>query len=122
MRAAVLRAYRADLALEQVADSIDFDERSKGQIRMALMEACINIKEAAASESGKIFFVFKVASDRLLVQMHTEAPGIAQSDPVKAWGMKMLQTLMDEVHLNHTHQGFELLMTKYLRHAKKEAV
>ena len=35
-------------AFEQIAEGLDFTEKAKGQVRMALMEACINIKEALA--------------------------------------------------------------------------
>lgn len=108
-------------ALEQAVEDTSFDEKSKGQIRMALMEACINIKESVVSQTGKIHMLFKTGTDRLIIEMHVEGRSV-ESDPVKAWGMKMLQSLMDEVRLTHTPQGLGLVMTKYLRNLKKEAV
>lgn len=112
-------------ALEQIADSSAFNEKSKGQVRMALMEACINIKEAVASEAGRIHLSFKTASHRLVVHLRAEGRIGAETDPVQAWGMKMLRTLMDDVRLRRTAQGFELVMTKHLpaaANAKSEAV
>jgi len=112
-------------AFEQIAEGIDFSEKAKGQVRMALMEACINIKEALASASGKIHLGFKVADDHLLVRLRPEGIGGAETDLVKAWGMKMLRTLMDEVKLHRTAQGFELVLVKRTvaaANAKGEAV
>ena len=40
------------IAFEQIAEGIDFTEKAKGQVRMALMEACLNIKEAVASDAA----------------------------------------------------------------------
>ena len=112
-------------AFEQIAEGIDFTEKAKGQVRMALMEACINIKEALASDTGKIHLGFKIAADRMLVRLRPEGIGGTETDLVKAWGMKMLRTLMDEVKLHRTAQGFELVMVKRstaAANAKGEAV
>lgn len=112
-------------AFEQIAEGTDFTEKAKGQVRMALMEACINIKEALASDNGKIHLGFKVTEDGLLVRLRPEGISGTETDLVKAWGMKMLKTLMDEVKLHRTAQGFELIMVKRFvgaANAKGEAV
>jgi len=99
-------------AFEQIAEGIDFSEKAKGQVRMALMEACINIKEAFASDTGRIHLGFKTAENHLSVRLLPEGVAGAETDLVKAWGMKMLRKLMDEVKLHRTAQGFELVMVK----------
>ncbi len=112
-------------AFEQIAEGLDFTEKAKGQIRMALMEACINIKEALAKDKGKIHLGFKIADDRLSIHLRPEGFDGGEIDLVKAWGMKMLRTLMDEVKLHRTTQGFELIMVKRsvaAASAKSEAV
>ena len=112
-------------AFEQIADGSDFNEKAKGQVRMALMEACINVKEALASDTGKIYLGFKIANNLLVVHLRPEGIGGTETDLVKAWGMKMLRTLMDEVKLHRTVQGFELVMVKRsvaAANAKSEAV
>ena len=112
-------------AFEQIAEGIDFTEKAKGQVRMALMEACINLKEALASDTGKIHVGFKIADDLLLVRLRPEGISGTETDLVKAWGMKMLRTLMDEVKLQRTAKGFELVMIKRsvaAANAKGEAV
>jgi hypothetical protein len=110
---------------EQIAEGIDFNEKAKGQVRMALMEACINVKEAFAGDTGKIHLGFRVAEDLVSVRLRPEGGIGAETDLVKAWGMKMLRTLMDEVKLHRTAQGFELVMVKRstaAANAKGEAV
>jgi anti-sigma regulatory factor (Ser/Thr protein kinase) len=99
-------------AFEQIAEGVDFTEKAKGQVRMALMEACINIKEALASDKGKIHLGFRIADDRLSIHLQPEGFDGGEIDLVKAWGMKMLRTLMDEVKLHRTTQGIELIMVK----------
>ena len=47
-------------AFEQIAEGIDFSEKAKGQVRMALMEACINIKEAFASDWARFTWVSRL--------------------------------------------------------------
>jgi hypothetical protein len=93
---------------------------------MALIEACINAKDAASSQTERIRLKFQTAPDRLITHLHYEPlaanEALTGKEATKGWSIKMLQTLMDEVKLCHTHHGLELVMTKYLRHAKKEAV
>ena len=101
-------------AFEQIVEGIDIAEKARGQVRMALMEACINIKETLATETGKIHLRFKITDDRVTVRLRPEGMRVTETDLVQAWGMKILRTLMDEVKLNRTADGFELLMVKLL--------
>ncbi len=112
-------------ALEQIAESVELNEKSKGQMRMALMEACINAKENLASEGGKIHLNFQTALDRLVIQMFVEAkpsPQLLKKDATQGWSVKMLRTLMDDVRVSHTARGFELVMIKYSQNIRKEAI
>ena len=89
---------------------------------MALIEACVNAKEVSPTGTGKIHLTFQTASDRLISRLFIESPPTKREQVSTAWSLKMLQNLMDEVKLSHTHHGLELVMTKYLRNAKGEAV
>jgi anti-sigma regulatory factor (Ser/Thr protein kinase) len=112
-------------AFEQIAESIDMTAKAKGQVRMALMEACINARGALPSDAGKIHLSFSVASDRLLVRLRPEGIGGGEIDLAQTWGMKVLKTLMDEVKLHRTALGFELVLVKQTvaaANAKGEAV
>jgi anti-sigma regulatory factor (Ser/Thr protein kinase) len=39
-----------------------------------------------------------------------------KSDERRGWGLKLIQTLMDEVEFERVDEGTSLRMTKYLRH------
>jgi anti-sigma regulatory factor (Ser/Thr protein kinase) len=111
-------------ALEQVAENLDFDEKSKGQIRMAVMEACINAKDYAVSPAAKIHLRYQAAADCLSVHVRAEVPKLKERGPTKpaaeAWNLKLLRTLMDEARISHSPQGLELFMTKYPRSAMSQ--
>ena len=111
-------------ALEQAAENISFDEKAKGQIRMAVMEACINAKEILGSSTGKIHLHFQLTENRLQTKFFVETSGFGHRPPTdatgQAWNLRLLQTLMDEVKITHTHFGLELAMVKFLRRAKSE--
>ncbi|MEK7854721.1 MAG: ATP-binding protein, partial [Acidobacteriota bacterium] len=44
------------------------------------------------------------------------AEQIDEADPStrRGWGMKLIEKLMDEVHIDHTDDGTSISMTKYL--------
>ncbi|MEW5978014.1 MAG: ATP-binding protein [Acidobacteriota bacterium] len=109
---------------EQLAENMAFDDKARGQIRLALMEACVNAKELAARTQGKVHLSCETGEDRLSTRVFVEgARPVAQGASVEnPWRLKLLENLMDEVAVSHTHHGLELVMTKYLRSAKGEAV
>ncbi len=113
-------------ALEQIAENVSFDDKAKGQIRMALIEACINAREAYPNVAAMVHLTFQTASDRLVTRIRVESAstGLERSiaEDAKNWSLKLLRNLMDEVETHRTHRGFELVMTKYMRNAKREAV
>ena len=108
-------------ALEQMADNLNFDDKTKGQVRMALMEACINAKEYAAAPGGKIHLRFQGMSAALLIHLRVEtlAPKkeLRAKPVVEVWNLSLLRTLMDEARISHGPSGLELSMTKYLSNA-----
>ena len=112
-------------ALEQVTDIISFGEKAKGQVRMAVMEACINAKELAESPDARIHLRYQAGEDCLIAQVRVELPGGKEQPPGKPsrtiWNLKLLQSLMDDAQVVHTHLGWELVMTKYLRDAMPQA-
>jgi hypothetical protein len=112
-------------ASDQIFDTVNFDEKSKGQIRMALVEACISAREAAPAKTGKIHITFHAAPSELTIQVYVE-PGSTEKGQTglqaqKSWSLKILQTLMDEVKVIHTPLGLELIMTKYLHTGERES-
>ncbi len=119
-------------AVEQVARRLNFTAEAINQIKTAVVEACINASEHSLSPDRKIYQRFQVENDRLSVtissrgilpvnfvgnsQGEEDRPGESQpSDDRRGWGLKLIQTLMDEVEFERVDEGTSLRMTKYLR-------
>ncbi|HVN80574.1 MAG TPA: hypothetical protein VMW38_16375 [Terriglobia bacterium] len=106
-------------ALEQVSEIIDFEEKAKGQVRTAVMEACINAKETAGSPKAKIHLQYKAGQNCLITQLRVDLPAGKEQTlgkpSAKTWNLSLLQALMDDVRVVHTHLGWELTMIKYQR-------
>ena len=125
-------------AVEQVARRLNFTPEAINQIKTAVVEACINASEHSLSPDRKIYQRFQVESDRLSITISSRgilpsnlAGNIANnvqgeeepttpgepgtSDDRRGWGLKLIQTLMDEVEFERVDEGTSLRMTKYLR-------
>ena len=119
-------------AVEQIARRIAFRPEAINQIKTALIEACINAAEHSLSPDRKIYQRFRVENDRLVVtvasrgvvpaslavQNGQEVDGRSEKEDAKSrrgWGLKLIQTLMDEVEFERVDDGTQLRMTKYLR-------
>ncbi|HYE66790.1 MAG TPA: ATP-binding protein, partial [Pyrinomonadaceae bacterium] len=119
--------------VEQIARRIDFQPEAINQIKLALIEACINAAEHSLSPDRKIYQRFRLESDRLVVTVSSRGivpPGVnGQNDEKggqhakvdqdqsarRGWGLKLIRTLMDEVEFERVDDGTRLRMTKYLR-------
>jgi serine/threonine-protein kinase RsbW len=118
--------------VEQIARRAHFGPEAINQIKTALIEACINAAEHSLSPDGKIYQRFRVENDRLVVtvasrgvvpaslvgQNGQQAGGRDENDDAQSrrgWGLKLIQTLMDEVEFERVDDGTQLRMTKYLR-------
>jgi len=120
-------------AVEQVARRLNFTAEAINQIKTAVIEACINASEHSLSPDRKIYQRFQVENDRLSITISSRGilpinfgansqgeeeatAGESQtSDDRRGWGLKLIQTLMDEVEFERVDEGTSLRMTKYLR-------
>ncbi len=121
-------------AVEQVARRLNFTPEAINQIKTAVVEACINASEHSLSPDRKIYQRFQVENDRLSITISSRGilPGNLESnlqgdeeattpgesgtsDDRRGWGLKLIQTLMDEVEFERVDEGTSLRMTKYLR-------
>jgi serine/threonine-protein kinase RsbW len=121
-------------AIEQVARRLNFTPEAINQIKTAVVEACINASEHSLSPDRKIYQRFEVESDRLVItissrgilpadiagqiQRNEESTAPTESgkgDDRRGWGLKLIQTLMDEVEFERVDEGTSLRMIKYLR-------
>jgi len=119
-------------AVEQIARRVNFRPEAINQIKTALIEACINAAEHSLSPDRKIYQRFRLENDKLVVTVASRGvlPANLASDnghDVRAkdekedaksrrgWGLKLIQTLMDEVEFERVDDGTQLRMTKYIR-------
>jgi serine/threonine-protein kinase RsbW len=116
--------------VEQIARRVNFGPEAINQIKTALIEACINAAEHSLSPDRKIYQRFRVENDRLVVTVASR--GVVPANPAghngqqadakgdmedgrRGWGLKLIQTLMDEVEFERVDDGTQLRMTKYIR-------
>ena len=113
--------------VEQIARRINFSPEAVNQIKLALVEACINATEHSLSPDRKIYQRFRVEDDKLIVIVASR--GVVptavssqnglneQGKSRRGWGLKLIRTLMDEVEFERVDDGTQLRMAKYLRPA-----
>lgn len=119
-------------AVEQIARRVNFRPEAINQIKTALIEACINAAEHSLSPDRKIYQRFRLENDKLVVTVASrgvvpenlarenghEVRGTEEKEDAKSrrgWGLKLIQTLMDEVEFERVDDGTQLRMTKYIR-------
>lgn len=112
--------------VEQIARRIKFGPEAINQIKLALVEACINATEHSLSPDRKIYQRFRVEGDKLTVTVASRGV-VSANIPNKngaandngknrrGWGLKLIRALMDEVEFERVDDGTQLRMTKYLR-------
>ncbi|MDX6575010.1 MAG: serine/threonine-protein kinase RsbW, partial [Blastocatellia bacterium] len=116
--------------VEQIARRLNFGSEAINQIKTALIEACINAAEHSLSPDRKIYQRFRIDKDKLVVTVASRGivpVGVAgrngqqgdakeeKEDGRRGWGLKLIQTLMDEVEFERVDDGTQLRMTKYFR-------
>jgi serine/threonine-protein kinase RsbW len=114
---------------EQIARRLNFRAEAINQIKTAIVEACINASEHSLSPDQKIYQRFQVEDDKLVVTISSrgvlpakveakDSAGKHKSgllEQRRGWGLKLIETLMDEVEFERVDEGTSLRMVKYLR-------
>ncbi|MEA2602669.1 MAG: hypothetical protein QOF89_3661 [Acidobacteriota bacterium] len=110
-----------------IAESIRMSPDRIDEVRMAVVEACINALEHSHSSDQEVFVTFQVLGDpdpeklRIMVKDH----GIGFSPDVeptpagkptmvrkRGWGLKIIRGLMDEVEIQSGADGTTVVMCK----------
>jgi serine/threonine-protein kinase RsbW len=110
--------------VEQIARRLDFTSEAINQIKLALVEACINAAEHSLSPDRKIYQRFRVEDDRLVVTVASRGVVPAnltaqnggqngEGKTRRGWGLKLIKSLMDEVEFERVDDGTQLRMIKY---------
>lgn len=110
---------------EVVAQRMAFDEEQCGDVKMALIEACINAFEHSRSTDGQVFIKFFMEPEQMRVVIADHGQGFdRQAVPVpeikakmgsahkRGWGLMLIENLMDSVEIVSNDQGTTLTMTK----------
>lgn len=115
-------------AVEEIGTEMGFDEKAIGQIKAALVEACINAFEHSGGKATRVFLKFVASSDRLTI--HVQNGGIDFDNPSssarpmqesaaglphkRGWGFELMKGLMDEVRFERLRGGAKIVLVKYL--------
>lgn len=109
-------------AVEEIARRHHFPAKAINQIKTALVEACINATEHSASPDRKIYQKFSIEEDKIVITISNrglrladkKAEEIKPEEGRRGWGLRLMQTLMDEVKFEQTDDGTRISMVKYL--------
>lgn len=111
--------------VEEIAKRHNFSSKAINQIKTALVEACINATEHSLSPDRKIHQKFSVADDRITITVTNRGIRLADKkqdekpadSARRGWGLKLMKGLMDEVSINKTDDGTQIVLVKYLQKA-----
>ena len=113
-----------------IAESIRMSPDRIDEVRMAVVEACINALEHSRSSDQEFFVTFQVLGDpepeklRIMVKDHGigfSSPEVKEEAPMegkikgpqkRGWGLKIIHGLMDEVEIHSGVDGTTVVMSK----------
>ncbi|MFT3742696.1 MAG: ATP-binding protein [Pyrinomonadaceae bacterium] len=109
--------------IEEIAKHHNFSSKAINQIKTALVEACINATEHSLSPDRKIHQKFSVSDDKITITVTNRGVRLADNLPNsdapdaarRGWGLKLMKGLMDEVSINKTDDGTQIVLVKYLQ-------
>ena len=119
----------ASSAATAIADSIRMNPDRIDEVRLALVEACINALEY--SHADEVYLTFQVLGktepEKLRVIVHDDGVGFSPDDleeprlgdkigskdkRKRGWGLKIIHGLMDEVEIHSGADGTTVVMSK----------
>jgi serine/threonine-protein kinase RsbW len=112
-----------------IAESMRMSPDRIDEVRMAVVEACINALEHSRSSEKEVFVTFEVLDEedpeklRITVRdtgigfspEEIEEPTIQEkikSQRKRGWGLKIIRGLMDEVEIHSGSEGTTVVMSK----------
>jgi serine/threonine-protein kinase RsbW len=115
----------AGYVAEAVANRMAFDDEQSGDVKLALIEACINAFEHSHSTDRQVFIKFVMEADQMAVLITDHGTGFDPSQVPRpeladkfgkahkrGWGLMLMESLMDSVDIVSNQQGTTLKMTK----------
>jgi serine/threonine-protein kinase RsbW len=112
-----------------IAESIRMTPDRIDEVRMAVVEACINALEHSHAEDGEVFVTFEVLggpeAEKLRITVRDHGIGFSPEDLAephieeklkarrkRGWGLKIIRGLMDEVEISSGDRGTTVVMSK----------
>lgn len=112
-----------------IAESIRMSPDRIDEVRMAVVEACINALEHSGASDREVFVTFQVVGqqdpEKLRIMVHDNGVGFVPEEveppniesKLKAvrkrgWGLKIIRGLMDEVEIRSGTEGTTVVMSK----------
>ena len=110
---------------EAVGEFMKLDQDKIEEIKMALIEACINAFEHSKSEDRRVGISFDIGSEELTIQITERGKGFdmgqardklqkrrESGESRRGWGLTIMQELMDDVKVESGEAGTCITMTK----------
>ena len=108
-----------------LAEIMDFEEDYIDEIRLAIIETCINAFEHSKSKDKRVSIKFIMRDNELELKITDLGVGF-RLDRVKAssiedigdgirkrgWGLKIIRSIMDEVEIESNEEGTTITMIK----------
>jgi anti-sigma regulatory factor (Ser/Thr protein kinase) len=100
------------------------------EVRMAVVEACINSFEHSRASDRKVYITFSVLGgqkpEKLQIVIRDTGVGFnpgtvakptieekLKAESKRGWGLQIIQGLMDDVEISSTDEGTTIVMTKH---------
>ena len=108
-----------------VAEFMKLDADQVDEIKIALIEACINAFEHSQSQDGRVSINFDVGDRGLTIRITDRGHGFdltrvqerleerrEEGQRHRGWGLRIMQELMDEVEIDSDERGTTITMVK----------
>lgn len=108
-----------------LAELMDFEENSIDEIRLALIETCINAFEHSHSGDKKVYIQFLMKTDEIELRITDHGVGFNLDQVIvpnienalkgkrkRGWGLEIIQNLMDDVKIDSGEEGTTITMIK----------
>jgi serine/threonine-protein kinase RsbW len=115
----------ATKAAEGVGEYMKLHQDQIEEVKVAMIEACINAIEHSKSKDGRINITFEPGENELTVQISDKGTGFdmekareelrarrARGDKHRGWGMTIMEELMDDVKFESNENGTTITMVK----------
>ncbi len=108
-----------------LAEFMELDPGKIEEMKIALIEACINAIEHSKSEERRVYINFDVGEDALTIRIGDKGHGFrseeaqkkvdnrrAQGEQRRGWGLTLMEEMMDDVQIQSGENGTVLTMVK----------